>query len=125
MSAHQIALLRFGYDDYAVPVTELSEVLVLLGKLRKVEREYSRSSTTGYVYWYAGDSEQMDVTLLSSSRILDAKPDEQAPAAVAPPPAAEPDDRVIAAPTDVSPIFIKSVPPMREFVDEWRDGSAA
>jgi hypothetical protein len=117
----KVALVRIGYQEYALPLDSLAAFLTAVtgSTKRKVESEYRKG---GYVYWYApptSDSDDMSVTVISADRILESKPDAQ-PASPAPVVVvAPPDSRVLAAPSD-EPILIKSVPPMREFVDEWR-----
>lgn len=118
--SNQIALLRIGYQDYAVPIDAAMLILQSVRGLRKVESRYEKSA---YVYWYSADSELIDtITLLDASRIHDSDPGKSAPPApVAPVTPPDPaDKRVLAAPGDM-PIAIKSVPPTRDFVDEWRD----
>jgi hypothetical protein len=118
------ALVQFGYQTYAIPVGELSATLTQFAALRKVEKRYEAG---GYVYWYSDDIDgELDVTVIAGSRIQDSDPGkapvvQPAPAEVKPDPV---DDRLIAAPSD-EPILIRSVPPMREFVDEFRHEEAA
>lgn len=123
MSA-QIALVQFGYQTYAVPVEALSATLAQFAALRKVSQRYD--SPTGYVYWYDenADGGDLSVTVVPAQRIHATEPDKasKAPPAV-PVVQPAPDNRVIAAPND-EPISIRSVPPMREFVDEYRHEEA-
>jgi hypothetical protein len=121
VSPEKLALVRIGYAEYAVPLEALTAIAGLTA--RKVESEYRKG---GYVYWYAPPTDDdMAVTVISAGRILESKPDAQ-PATPAPVVAVTPPDtRVFAAPSDGDQISIKSVPPMREFVDEWRHEEAA
>jgi phosphoribosylcarboxyaminoimidazole (NCAIR) mutase len=122
----KVALVRVGYQEYALPLDALTAFLSAISGVttRKVESEYRKG---GYVYWYAppSDGDEISVTVISAGRILESKPD-PVTAVVTPVPvvATPPDSRVLAAPSD-EPILIKSVPPMREFVDEWRHEEAA
>jgi hypothetical protein len=120
----KVALVQFGYQTYAIPVEALSATLANFSALRKVEKRYEAG---GYVYWYSDDADgEIDVTVIAGSRIQDSEPGKApasppAPATVKPPEPA--DERLIAAPGD-EPISIRSVPPMREFVDEFRHEEA-
>ncbi len=116
-----MALIQFGYQTFAVPVEALSETLQKFAVLRKVA---SRFETGGYVYWYQSkeDNEEVNVTIVPAERIHATEPDKPSakPAVVK---QSAPDERLIAASSDV-PISIRSVPPMRDFVDGYRDGES-
>lgn len=114
----KMALIQFGYQTFAVPMESLTETLKSFADLRKVA---SRYETGGYVYWYDGaEDSDVSVTIVPAARIHDTEPGK------APPPTAtakhSPDERLIAAPSDSNPISIRRVPPMRDFVDRYRDG---
>lgn len=121
MTAQQkMALVDFGYQTYAIPLEALSATLAQFAALRKVDKRYE---TGGYVYWFSADDDrELNATVIAASRIQDSEPGK---APVAPPAAAavKPEDpadaRLIAAPGD-EPICVRKVPPMRDFVDEYR-----
>ena len=115
----KLALIRFGYQDYAVTVDELSATLSKFSGMRKVESRYEKD---GYVYWYCADEESdVNVIIVQAERIHATDPGKTSPA-VAVKAAPAPDERLIAAPSDINPISIQNVPPMRDFVDGYRDG---
>ncbi len=118
MSAPKVAIIKFGYQDFAVPAHRVAALLDLLPDLQKLESSYVPGE--GYVYWPTGDdTDEHTVTLVPAGRIKPTKPADppkvQPVAAVTPP-----DTRIVTAPTSSEPISVKSVPPMREFVDEFR-----
>lgn len=120
---NKIALVDFGYQTYAIPLESLSATLEQFAALRKVEKRYE---TGGYVYWYSDEEDrELNATVIAGSRVHDEDPGKTPPAPVPVQPvfSAPADERLIAAPSD-APIAIRSVPPMREFVDEWRHDDA-
>lgn len=114
----QMALIRIGYQDFAIPIEAALLILQEVKALRKVGSRYEKG---GYVYWYSDDASLIDtITLVDEGRIHASDPGKSSPpVSSVPAPTAE-DTRVFVAPCD-TPIAIKSVPPTRDFVDEWRD----
>lgn len=114
-----IAIVTIGYQQFAVPLEKLADVALLFG-FRTVERRYDKD----YVYWYSGQQYRAEIALVQESDIHESEPPKASDPPKATVAAAKIDDRVIAAPSD-TPIEIKSVPPMREFVDEFRHEDAS
>lgn len=116
----KVALVQFGYQTYAIPLEALSDTLAQFAALRKVE---SRYETGGYVYWYSSEEDRkLSATVVPVARIHESDPGKTPPPVQVPAPAQAikpADERLIAAPSD-APISIRSVPPMRDFVDEYR-----
>ena len=72
------------------------------------------------MYWPAKDKDQEhEIKMMPAHRIRDAEPEKTPVVTPVNPPKAA-DTRVIAAPTSADPIAVKTVPPTREFVDEFR-----
>lgn len=112
----KIALVRIGYQDYAVPLEELSTALAQFERFRKVSSRYEG----GYVYWYDKEEADIGVTLVGADAILPSEP-EKKPADPPTKPKAV-DVRLFVAPSDANPISIAGgIPPLREFVNEHRD----
>lgn len=115
MSSESVAVVEIGYERFVVPIEQLPQLVSMFG-MRRVERKYE---SNGYVYWYAKQSERpLEVSIINANSILDSEPSAQVPPP-APVAVSTPDVRVLAAPSD-TPIEIKNVPSMREFVDEFR-----
>ena len=110
-----VAIVSIGYSKFVVPLSILEQI----ASMSKVEERYD-GGDVGYVYWYSTDKKCLAVELIQRDRILLEKPEEkpkEKPVAKVP----RPDDRLFAGSTQ-PPIIVGSVPPMREFVNEYRDG---
>jgi hypothetical protein len=117
--AKVVALVDIGYAKFEVPVAFMEQLAQMFAQMRKVESRYDGGGV-GYRYWYdAVPSDVMSVTILDAAAVLDAEPPKECAPAVYKP-TKQADSRIVAAPSD-EPITIGKVPPMRDFVDEYRD----
>jgi hypothetical protein len=115
-----VALVDIGYAKFEVPVAFMEQLAQMFAQMSMVASRYDGGGV-GYRYWYdATPSDVMSVTILDAAAVLEEEPPKEGAAPVVSKPIKQADSRIVAAPSD-EPITIGKVPPMRDFVDEYRD----
>lgn len=101
------------------------EALKFLGKAREVKWNYKHSES---VYSFTNDPVEVKIVdesfvLADDAAVADYYAQKAAPATVAPPCQNEKaEDNFLFASISAKPVVVKSVPPLREFVENFREG---
>ena len=108
-------VLKLGYQHFLMTEDLIQAVL----KLKALDQAYHEGSI---VYW-AGEDVEVSIEMVPATRISDTDPRAKKAPTVdllePPTPVAPTDDRLMASISD-KPIVVNTVPPLREFVDEFR-----